>query len=86
MLELCVRREGQNSLPHKSRFSRTLRKRKGKKREGTLLDSYRPDLSFSSSVYSFFALFSLYQTIFELWQRNYIYIYNITMLVSIFIF
>lgn len=35
-----------------------------------LLDSYRPDLSFSSSLYSFFALFSLYQTMFELWQEN----------------
>lgn len=75
MLELCVGREEQNSLPHKSR-SRVLLGKEKAGNKGMLLDSYRPDLSFSSSVYSFFALFSFYQTIFELRQGNYIYVHN----------
>lgn len=70
---LCGGGEGQNSLPHKSR-SRVLLGKEKAGNKGMLLDSYRPDLSFSSSLYSFFALFSLYQTMFELWQGN-IYIY-----------
>lgn len=56
MLELCVGREGQNSLPHKSR-SRVLLGKEKAGNKGMLLDSYRPDLSFSSSVYSFFVFF-----------------------------
>lgn len=53
MLELSVGREGQNSLPHESR-SRVLSGKEKARNKGMLLDSYRPDLSFSSSVYSFF--------------------------------
>lgn len=78
MLELRVGREGQNSLPHESR-SRVLSRKEKARNKGMLLDSYRPDLSFSSSVYSFFV-----QTKFEQSGEEIIYTQQCSFIFSFF--